>query len=62
MYERPWNKQEELWQVLWQNYPTGVFKEPVISTKQVEGIQPSQSVGEWASFLFSLAAELRFVS
>ncbi|KAJ1523460.1 hypothetical protein ONE63_001315 [Megalurothrips usitatus] len=42
MYERPWNKQEELWEVQWQSFPPGLFKEPSISYKQVEGIQPSQ--------------------
>ncbi|KAK3907733.1 Eukaryotic translation initiation factor 2A [Frankliniella fusca] len=42
MYERPWNKQEELWEVLWQSFPSGVFKEPSISYKAVEGIQPTQ--------------------
>ncbi|XP_047119324.1 eukaryotic translation initiation factor 2A [Schistocerca piceifrons] len=43
LYERPWNKQEELWEVLWQQFPQGVFKEPPISYKPVEGIQPSQT-------------------
>jgi len=42
LYERPWNKQEELWEVLWQNFPPGVFRTPAITTKPVEGIQPSQ--------------------
>ncbi|KAJ9594298.1 hypothetical protein L9F63_014303, partial [Diploptera punctata] len=42
LYERPWNKQEELWEVLWQNFPPGIFREPAISYKPVEGIQPSQ--------------------
>ncbi|PNF29349.1 hypothetical protein B7P43_G07830 [Cryptotermes secundus] len=42
LYERPWNKQEELWEVLWQLFPAGVFHEPVINYKPVEGIQPSQ--------------------
>ncbi|XP_054271256.1 eukaryotic translation initiation factor 2A [Macrosteles quadrilineatus] len=42
LYERPWNKQEELWEVLWQNFPTGVFRTPAITSKPVEGIQPSQ--------------------
>lgn len=46
MYERPWNKQEELWEVQWQTFPPGIFKEPAISYKQVEGIQPSQPTGE----------------
>ncbi|XP_067013815.1 eukaryotic translation initiation factor 2A [Anabrus simplex] len=41
LYERPWNKQEELWEVLWQRFPPGVFKEPQISFKPVEGIQSS---------------------
>ncbi|XP_069687776.1 eukaryotic translation initiation factor 2A [Periplaneta americana] len=42
LYERPWNKQEELWEVLWQSFPIGVFREPAINYKPVEGIQPSQ--------------------
>ncbi|KAK7862837.1 hypothetical protein R5R35_000852 [Gryllus longicercus] len=42
LYERPWNKQEELWEVLWQTFPPGIFREPVVSNKPVEGIQPSQ--------------------
>ncbi|XP_075236019.1 eukaryotic translation initiation factor 2A isoform X2 [Lycorma delicatula] len=44
LYERPWNKQEELWEVLWQKFPPGTFKPPVIRYKPVEGIQPSQPV------------------
>lgn len=47
MYERPWNKQEELWEVLWQSFPAGEFKEPQISYKQVEGIQPTQPTGNY---------------
>ncbi|XP_039296306.1 eukaryotic translation initiation factor 2A [Nilaparvata lugens] len=42
LYERPWNAQEELWEVLWQRFPAGTFKPPVINYKPVEGIQPSQ--------------------
>ncbi|KAL1132216.1 hypothetical protein AAG570_010173 [Ranatra chinensis] len=42
LYERPWNKQEELWEVLWQNFPEKVFKVPQISYKPVEGIASSQ--------------------
>ncbi|PSN36308.1 Eukaryotic translation initiation factor 2A [Blattella germanica] len=42
LYERPWNKQEELWEVLWQMFPAGVFRDPIINYKPVEGIQPSQ--------------------
>jgi translation initiation factor 2A len=42
LYERPWNKQEELWEVRWQLFPPGIFREPVINYKPVEGIQPSQ--------------------
>lgn len=44
LYERPWNKQEELWEVLWQRFPSGTFKAPTISYKPVEGIQPSQAL------------------
>lgn len=52
LYERPWNKQEELWEVLWQLFPAGVFHEPVINYKPVEGIQPSQPQGESLRILF----------
>lgn len=45
LYERPWNKQEELWEVIWQSYPNGAFTQKPISYKSVEGIAPSQPQG-----------------
>ncbi|XP_076234660.1 eukaryotic translation initiation factor 2A [Calliopsis andreniformis] len=42
LYERPWNEQEELWEVLWQTFPASTFPEKPISYKAVEGIAPSQ--------------------
>ncbi|XP_076164353.1 eukaryotic translation initiation factor 2A isoform X1 [Ptiloglossa arizonensis] len=42
LYERPWNEQEELWEVLWQTFPPNTFPEKTISYKAVEGIAPSQ--------------------
>ncbi|OAD59323.1 Eukaryotic translation initiation factor 2A [Eufriesea mexicana] len=42
LYERPWNEQEELWEVLWQTFPPETFPEKSISYKAVEGIAPSQ--------------------
>lgn len=45
MYERPWNKMEELWEVLWQTYPENKFKKPTISFKHVEGIQATETAG-----------------
>ncbi|XP_015439866.1 PREDICTED: eukaryotic translation initiation factor 2A isoform X2 [Dufourea novaeangliae] len=42
LYERPWNEQEELWEVLWQTFPSSTFPEKTISYKAVEGIAPSQ--------------------
>ncbi|XP_058802809.1 eukaryotic translation initiation factor 2A [Phymastichus coffea] len=42
LYERPWNKQEELWEVIWQRYPVDTFKQKSISYKAVDGIAPSQ--------------------
>lgn len=54
LYERPWNKQEELWEVLWQLFPSGVFHEPVINYKPVEGIQPSQPQGASLRILFMI--------
>lgn len=46
LYERPWNEQEELWEVLWQTFPPDTFPEKSISYKAVEGIAPSQPQGE----------------
>ncbi|KAK0179649.1 hypothetical protein PV327_005384 [Microctonus hyperodae] len=42
LYERPWNKQEELWEVIWQIFPSSSFAEKPITYKAVEGIEPSQ--------------------
>ncbi|XP_054011348.1 eukaryotic translation initiation factor 2A [Hylaeus anthracinus] len=42
LYERPWNEQEELWEVLWQPFPPNTFPEKAISYKAVEGIASSQ--------------------
>lgn len=42
LYERPWNEQEQLWEVLWQTFPSSTFPEKAISYKAVEGIAPSQ--------------------
>ncbi|XP_011642683.1 eukaryotic translation initiation factor 2A isoform X2 [Pogonomyrmex barbatus] len=38
IYQRPWNNQEELWEVAWQNFPLNVFSEKPISYKAVDGI------------------------
>ncbi|KAL6258058.1 hypothetical protein P5V15_009976 [Pogonomyrmex californicus] len=38
IYQRPWNNQEELWEVAWQNFPLNVFPEKPISYKAVDGI------------------------
>lgn len=45
VYQRPWNNQEELWEVTWQNFPSNTFQQKPISYKAVEGIvsNPSQS-------------------
>lgn len=50
LYERPWNKQEELWEVLWQRFPDGTFKIQPVSYKPVEGIAPSQPTGIESQF------------
>lgn len=42
LYERPWNEQEELWEVLWQTFPPQTFPEKPVSYQAVEGIAPSQ--------------------
>ncbi|KYN33010.1 Eukaryotic translation initiation factor 2A [Trachymyrmex septentrionalis] len=38
IYQRPWNNQEELWEVAWQSFPLNVFPQKPISYKAVEGI------------------------
>lgn len=42
LYERPWSKQEELWQVVWKNYPINTYPQKTINYTAVEGITPSQ--------------------
>lgn len=42
LYERPWSKQEELWEIVWKKYPTNTFSEKTINYKAVEGIASSQ--------------------
>lgn len=42
LYERPWNEQEQLWEVLWQTFPPNTFSEKPISYKAVDGIAPRQ--------------------
>ncbi|XP_070159930.1 LOW QUALITY PROTEIN: eukaryotic translation initiation factor 2A [Polyergus mexicanus] len=38
VYQRPWNNQEELWEVVWQNFPLNTFSLKPINYKAVEGI------------------------
>ncbi|XP_066588986.1 eukaryotic translation initiation factor 2A [Prorops nasuta] len=42
LYERPWNEQEELWEVCWQSFSANTFPEKPINYKAVNGITPSQ--------------------
>ncbi|GLV37944.1 eukaryotic translation initiation factor 2A [Carabus blaptoides fortunei] len=42
MHEHSASNQEELYNVCWQSYATHIFKEPVINTKPIEGIETSQ--------------------
>ncbi|XP_059486657.1 eukaryotic translation initiation factor 2A [Neocloeon triangulifer] len=42
LFERPWNKEEELWEVQWQTYPPNTFQPKPISKAKIQGIQPSQ--------------------
>jgi len=58
LYERPWNKQEELWEVQWQTFPSGTFKEPAIRNKPVEGIQPSNPPGKYLSEQYKLVIRM----
>lgn len=50
LYERPWNKQEELWEVSWQTFPEGYFKKPTVSFKHIEGIQSTVPTGKICVF------------
>lgn len=63
LYERPWNKQEELWDVQWQSFPVGTFKTAPVSYKAVEGIKSSQPTGNFLWFLriYSTMREIQFV-
>lgn len=46
LHEKPWGGKDELYQVVWQNYPQGTFKIPNIVYKAVEGIVSSEPVGK----------------
>lgn len=45
LHEKHWGK-NELYQVVWQNYPQGTFKTPAVVYKAVEGINSTQPVGK----------------
>ncbi|XP_014245203.1 eukaryotic translation initiation factor 2A [Cimex lectularius] len=38
VHEKSWNEGEELWEVVWQNFPPGTFKKPQVCYEQVKGI------------------------
>ncbi|KAF2900544.1 hypothetical protein ILUMI_05644 [Ignelater luminosus] len=42
IFERPWSKEVELYDVCWQKYPKSVFKESAVSFAKVESIASSQ--------------------
>ncbi|KAF4529450.1 hypothetical protein B566_EDAN014226 [Ephemera danica] len=42
LFERPWNKEEELLEVQWQTFPASTFKAKPVVYKKIEGIAPSQ--------------------
>ncbi|KAL7040107.1 hypothetical protein ACKWTF_000272 [Chironomus riparius] len=42
LYELMWPDKQELYELTWQKYNEGFWKEPIISAKKVEGIQSSQ--------------------
>lgn len=43
LYEMMWPEKQELLELAWQKYPTGTFKEGVISYDKVEGIKSVQA-------------------
>lgn len=49
LHEKPWGN-NELFQVVWQNYSQGTFKMPTIVYKAVEGISSSQPIGKLIIF------------
>lgn len=42
LHERPWNKLEELYDINWQHFPHGTFKDPIIKEEKIEGIATTQ--------------------
>ncbi|XP_065349349.1 eukaryotic translation initiation factor 2A [Cloeon dipterum] len=42
LFERPWNKEEELWEVQWQTFLSNTFKPKPIGQAKVQGIEPAQ--------------------
>ncbi|CAH0557666.1 unnamed protein product [Brassicogethes aeneus] len=50
LFEKPWVSGEELYDVAWKNHPKNTFKDPVISGKKVEGIEPSAPVASTQAY------------
>jgi translation initiation factor 2A len=47
LFEKPWDKEEELWEVQWQTYPPNTFKTKPITLAKVQGIQSAQPEGKF---------------
>lgn len=61
VYQRPWNKQDELWEVLWQSFPSRTFSEKPISYKAVEGISnTSQSEGNIILLRLKISENIKY--
>jgi translation initiation factor 2A len=42
LFELLWPDKQELYELAWQKYPDGFWKEPLVNARKVEGIQSSQ--------------------
>lgn len=43
LHETMWPDNKELWELTWQTFPEGTWKEPIISSARIEGIQSTQA-------------------
>jgi len=46
LFEKPWDKEEELWEIQWQTFPANTFAQKPITRAKVQGIEPSQPLGK----------------
>lgn len=51
LHETFWPEKQELWELIWQNFPPGTFAEPIITEEKIEGIKSSQPMASTQKYV-----------